>query len=185
RVQSPVHGKTGRRLGLRGGYRWASAWHKRAGGIQDHNRRGGGRMTKSIQAALALAATAMFASACSEAPEQAEIAPDAPSGIALANGRLMLPAVAGNPGAVYFDVSNSSDRNMVIRAVAVEGAGSAMNQPAAMEELCQVRSRPDEAVRFAPGEQDGRAMDLADAGRAGGESEVTVTFVGGDKASRP
>ena len=142
-------------------------------------------MTKSIQAALALAATAMFASACSEAPEQAEIAPDAPSGIALANGRLMLPAVAGNPGAVYFDVSNSSDRNMVIRAVAVEGAGSAMMHNSDMEEMSQVMIRPDETVKFAPGEQHVMAMDLADTVTAGGESEVTVTFVGGDKASLP
>ena len=81
-------------------------------------------MTKSIRAALALAVAAALPVACSEAPEQAETAPDAPEGIAVTNGRLMLPAVAGNPGAVYFDIANSSDRDRMIRAASVEGAGS-------------------------------------------------------------
>ena len=143
-------------------------------------------MSKCIRAALALAVTAIAATACSEAPEQeAQTAPEAPDGIADTNGRLMLPAVAGNPGAVYFDVANSGERNMVIRAVDVQGAGSAMMHTGDMEEMSQVMVPPGETVKFAPGEQHVMAMDLADTLAAGGETEVTVTFVGGDKVSFP
>src|SRR5688500_18227115 len=83
-------------------------------------------MTKSIRAALALALAAALPAAGSDAPDEAASNPDAPEGIAVTNGRLMLPAVAGNPGAVYFDVANSGTSNKVIRAASVAGAGSAM-----------------------------------------------------------
>jgi hypothetical protein len=142
-------------------------------------------MTKSIRAALALAAAALMPMACSEAPEQAETAPEAPEGVTVTNARLMLPAVAGNPGAVYFDIANASDRNRVIRKAEVAGAGSATMHTADMQEMTQVMVGPGETVKFAPGEQHVMAMDLADTVTAGGNAEVTVTFVGGDKVSFP
>ena len=142
-------------------------------------------MTKSIRAALALAVVAALPLACSEAPEQADTAPDAPEGIAVENGRLMLPAVAGNPGAVYFDVKNDSDRNMVIRAVSVAGAASAEMHTKDMQMVLQTTVAPSATTKFEPGGQHVMAMDLADTVVAGGEAEVTLTFVGGDKVSFP
>ena len=145
-------------------------------------------MTKSIRAALALAVAAALPVACSEAPEQAETAPDAPEDIAVTNGRLMLPAVAGNPGAVYFDIANSSDRDRMIRAASVEGAGSSqmhVTEETGMQEILQVMVKAGETVKFEPGGTHLMAMDLADTLAAGGETEVTVTFVGGDKVSFP
>jgi periplasmic copper chaperone A len=142
-------------------------------------------MTKSIRAALALAIAAALPMACSEAPEQAEGAPDAPDGITVANGRLMLPAVAGNPGAVYFDVENSSDRNMIIRAVSVAGAGSAEMHNKDMQMVLQSAVPPGGSTKFEPGGHHIMAMSLADTVTAGGEAEVTLTFVGGDKVSFP
>jgi hypothetical protein len=142
-------------------------------------------MTKHIRAALALAAAALVPMACSEAPEQAEAAPEAPEGVTVTNARLMLPAVAGNPGAVYFDIANTSDRNRVIRKAEVAGAGSAMMHTADMQEMTQVMVGPGATVKFEPGGQHVMAMDLADTVSAGGNAEVTVTFVGGDKVSFP
>lgn len=142
-------------------------------------------MRNSIGAALALAITAAVSGACSEAPEQTAAAPEAPEGVAVSNARLMLPAVAGNPGAVYFDVENASDRNRVIRAVSVAGTGSAMMHTSDMQEMTQVVVGPGQTVKFAPGEQHVMAMDLADTVTAGAQAEVTVTFVGGDKVSFP
>ena len=142
-------------------------------------------MTKHIRAALALAVAALVPMACSEAPEQSETAPEAPDGVSVTNARLMLPAVAGNPGAVYFDLENASETNRVIRAVSVAGAGSAMMHTGDMQEMTQVVTPPGETVKFAPGEQHVMAMDLADTVVAGGQAEVTVTFVGGDKVSFP
>jgi copper(I)-binding protein len=142
-------------------------------------------MTKSIRAALALAAVTLVPAACSEAPEQAQTEPDAPEGVSVKNARLMLPAVEGNPGAVYFDLENASERNRVIRAVSVVGAGSAAMHNGEMQEMTQVVTPPKGTVKFEPGEQHVMAMNLADTVVAGGQAEVTVTFVGGDKVRFP
>ena len=142
-------------------------------------------MRKSVLAALALAVTAFATVSCGEKPAEADAAPEAPAGITASNGRLMLPAVAGNPGAVYFDITNSGDRNMVIRGTSVANAGSAMMHTGDMQEMTQVMVGPGETVKFEPGGQHIMAMDLADTVVAGSEAEVTVTFVGGDKISFP
>ena len=140
-------------------------------------------MTKSIRAALALAAAAALPLACSEAPEQTEANPDAPEGIAVENGRLMLPAVAGNPGALYFEVKNDSDKNRVIRAVSVAGAGRAEMHTADMQMITQLTVPPKSSTAFEPAGEHVMVMDLADTVVAGGEAEATATFVGGDKVS--
>ena len=140
-------------------------------------------MTKSIRAALALAVAAALPMACSETPEQADTAPDAPEGIAVENARLMLPAVKGNPGALYFDVKNDSDKNRVIRAVAIAGAGSTEMHTADMQMITQLTVPPKATAGFKPGGEHVMAMDLADTVVAGGQAEVTATFVGGDKVS--
>ena len=145
-------------------------------------------MTKNIWAAFALTAAALGPAACSEAPDEAESAPEAPEGIAVENARLMLPAVAGNPGAVYFDVANSGDSNRVIRAASVAGAGNTemhVTTDGEMQMVLQVMVGPGETVKFEPGGRHLMAMDLADTVVAGGEAEVTLTFVGGDKVSFP
>lgn len=149
-------------------------------------------MKRTIWTAAALALAAVGPVACGEAPEEAPTGPEAPEGIAVSNGRLMLPPVAGNPGAVYFDVANSGASNKMIRAVSVEGAGSAVmhqmgtwnNQPS-MDEIIQIAVPAGETLTFEPGGLHVMANDLADTVTAGGQAEVTLTFVGGDKVSFP
>ena len=142
-------------------------------------------MKRGIWMAAALGFAATGLAGCGEAPEPAEAAPEGPEGISVADARLMLPAVAGNPGAVYFEVTNDSEKNRMIRAVSVAGAGSAMMHSADMQEMTQIAVPPGGSATFAPGEQHIMAMDLADTVTAGGEAEVTLTFVGGDKFSFP
>jgi copper(I)-binding protein len=145
-------------------------------------------MTKNIWAALALAAAALGPAACGEAPDEAEAAPEAPEGIAVENARLMLPAVAGNPGAAYFDVVNSGDRDRMIRAASVAGAGTTqmhVTNEGGMQEILQVMAKAGETTKFEPGGTHVMAIDLADTVVAGGDAEVTVIFVGGDKVSFP
>lgn len=150
--------------------------------------------TKIICASLAALGLALGTAACSgeaEAPAQ-EAAPDAPEGITVSGGWMALPAVAGNPAAVYFTVSNSSDRNRMIRAVDVAGAGSAVmhqmdtwNLEPSMDEVMQLDIPAGESVEFKPGDYHVMAMDLDETLAPGGQTEVTLTFVGGDKISFP
>lgn len=142
-------------------------------------------MNRSVWSAVALALGALGPAACSETPEAAESGPAAAEGIAVSNARLMLPAVAGNPGAVYFDVSNTGSDNRVIRAVAIAGAGSADMHTKDMQLMAQIAVPPGGTTQFAPGDKHVMAMDLADSVTAGSQAEVTLTFVGGTEVSFP
>src|SRR5690349_2379225 len=106
-------------------------------------------MKRSVWSAIALGIVALGPTACGNAPEEAETGPAAPDGIAVSNARLMLPAVAGNPVAVYFDVANSGSTGRMIRAAAVEGAASSMmhtTTEGAMQETLQVMVAPGETL---------------------------------------
>lgn len=145
-------------------------------------------MKRSVWSAIALGIAAFGPTACGEAPEATETGPAAPEGISVTNARLMLPAVAGNPGAVYFDVANSGTTGRMIRAASVSGAGSAMmhtTTDGTMAETLQIMVAPGETVKFEPGGAHVMAMNLADTVKAGTTAEVTLTFVGGDAISFP
>lgn len=135
--------------------------------------------------AAALGAATCALAACSEAPTAPDEGAKASAGVTVSNARLMLPAVKGNPGAAYFDISNGSQKNMVIRAVSVAGAQNAMMHTADMQEEAQVVLGPGETVKFEPGGQHVMAMGLADTVTAGSKADVTVTFVGGDTVTVP
>ena len=149
--------------------------------------------TNRLLAGLAALSLAFAAAGCGGEPEApASTAPDAPEGVTISDGRLMLPAVAGNPGAVYFTIKNSGPDDVMIRAASVAGAASAMMHQTAewnlqvdMQELMQVAVPKGSEVVIAPGGMHVMAMELDDALTVGGETEVTLTFVGGDKASFP
>jgi copper(I)-binding protein len=144
-------------------------------------------MRKTMLGALALGIAALGPAGCGEEPA-AEAEAGTVEGIAITNARLMLPAVAGNPGAVYFDLANSGERDRMIRAASVEGAGSAMmhaTEPTGMQETLQVMAKAGETVKFEPGGTHVMAMNLADTIAAGGQANVTVTFVGGDEVTFP
>lgn len=145
-------------------------------------------MKRSVWSALALGIAAAGPTACGEAPEEAAASPAAPDGITVSDARLMLPAVAGNPGAVYFDLANSSSSGHMIRAASVTGAGSAMMHTTTedgMQETLQVMVPAGGEVKFEPGGAHIMAMNLSDTVTPGSKAEVTLTFVGGDKISFP
>ena len=148
-------------------------------------------MSKCIRAALALAVTAIAATACSEAPEQeAQTAPEAPDGIAVTNGRLMLPAVAGNPGAVYFDLAYDGDRSVALNRAHVEGAESATlheyaewNRQMQMAEMLPLVLKKGDTLAFEPGGKHVMAMGVSPELQPGGTTEVTLIVSGGDKTT--
>ena len=150
-------------------------------------------MKTAIFAPFALVLGTLGLAACGSEPEPAaDAGPRAPEGISITDGRLVLPAVGGNPGAVYFTVHNDADRQNMIRAVRVEGAQSAVmhqmgtwnNQPN-MDEVMQIAVPAGGELEFKPGDLHVMAMDLGDTLAAGGTTDVTLTFVGGAQATFP
>jgi copper(I)-binding protein len=152
-------------------------------------------MRKSVLAAAALAVATIGLAGCGSEPaptETAPEAPEAPEGVAVTNARLILPAVKGNPGALYFAIANTGSSNLVVRAASIDGAGSAVfhkmgtwNKQVSMDEVGQIPVPPGSTVTLEPGGMHVMAIDLADTVVAGGKTEVTLTFVGGDKISFP
>jgi len=153
-------------------------------------------MKPLISAVCALCLASLLVG-CGSEPEQpsadqAGRDPDAPAGIAVSGGQLTLPAVSGNPGAVYFTVTNDGQDEVAIRSVSVADAGMAMlhetvaeGSTARMQKRGEVAVPAGSSVTFEPGGLHVMAMGLPDNLAAGGSTEVTLTFTSGDKVSFP
>ncbi|TXG94291.1 MAG: copper chaperone PCu(A)C [Rhodocyclaceae bacterium] len=147
-------------------------------------------MKSIIFAPLALALAAATLTACNEKPAQTADEVNAKPGVAVTNGRLVLPAVSGNPAALYFDIVNNGDDYAVLRKAEVPGAKeTAMHQSVTangvtqMQPLAPVNLEKGKPVKFEPSGYHVMVMGLAPAPKAGETTEVTLTFAGGDKLS--
>ena len=150
--------------------------------------------SKQIFASLAAVSLALGTAACGGAAEEEPVAtaPEGPAGVTITDGFLNLPAIPGNPGAVYFTIANASEEQATIRGADMIGSTSAMLHETSewsgqmdMQELIQVPVPAGETVVFEPGGKHVMVYELGDVLVAGGETEVTLTFVGGDKLSFP
>lgn len=150
-------------------------------------------MKSAILASAALVLGTLGLAACSdEQPAPSDESDTAQDGITVNEARLILPAVAGNPGAAYFTVKNDGDRDRFIRAASIEGAQSAVlhqmgtwNRQPSMDEVTQIAVPAGGELVFEPGGLHVMANDLADTVAAGGQTEVTLTFIGGKTATFP
>ena len=150
-------------------------------------------MKKAILASAALAIAGIGLSGCGqEAAAPVETAPEGFPGVTVTDGRLVLPAVKGNPAAVYFDIAYEGDRVALIRAVSVQKSESALMHTTVeaqgqtfMEELLQVKLESGEPVKFERGGHHLMVEGLDETVAAGDTIEVTLTFLGGDKLSFP
>lgn len=140
--------------------------------------------------ALALSLTACQQGAPDQAgaTEAATAAPDAKPGMALSAGRLVLPVVAGNPAAAYFDLTNGGGEAVTLAAVSIEGAAKAeMHQTVGgkMSPLDGATVEPGATLKFEPGANHVMAFELDPKLAPGGTTEITLTFANGDKLSAP
>lgn len=143
---------------------------------------------KQIGLALALSVSLATLSACSE--EAAAPAAAAESGIAITDPRMVLNAVTGRPAAIYFTVTNNTDRPVTIRGASVANADSAelheymeWDRQMIMGEMAPTPLQPGESLEFAPGGKHIMAMGVSDQLQAGGTTEVTLNLLGGGKES--
>lgn len=147
-------------------------------------------MMRKALTVLAPLALGLALSACQQeakAPEApASATPDAKPGVAVADARLVLPAVKGNPGVAYFTLANSDTKAVALAAVAVDGAGKAeMHQTVGgkMGPVDRVDIDPNASVSFAPGGLHVMLFDLDPKLTAGSTAELTLIFADGDKLS--
>lgn len=145
----------------------------------------------SVAPILLVLCTGALASCQKESPP-AEAAPEGIPGVSASNARLVLPAVKGNPGVIYFDIINAGDEFVAMRTVEVAAAKQTtmhetitQNGQTTMAEMAPLTLNKGEPVKFEPGGKHVMAMDLDPALKAGDTTEVTVTFAGGDKMSFP
>ena len=137
---------------------------------------------------FALAAAALLSACQQQDPAPADPSPEAKPGLALSAGRLVLPAVRGNPGAAYFTLTNGGAAPATLAAVWIDGADKAeMHETAggSMAPLAALEVKPGETVAFEPGAKHVMAFGLKPGLEPGGEAEMTVTFADGDKLSAP
>lgn len=152
-------------------------------------------MKNIILAGVAFGIAGMALSGCGGGASDTEqaAAPEGFPGITVSDGRLVLPAVKGNPGAVYFNIDYSGNDIAVIRAASVKGSKSAQLHQTAkgahgesqMQEVLSIKLEKGKTLKFEPGGDHVMAMDLDDTLKPGGNTEVTLTFLGGDKVSFP
>jgi copper(I)-binding protein len=132
-------------------------------------------------AALALAS-------CNQQPAATADQTPAAGQISVTEGKLVLPAVAGNPGAAYFTVSNKTAQAASLAAVSVEGATKAeMHETSggSMQPLTTLTLGPGATLTFAPGEKHVMVFGVPKTLQAGATSSITLTFAGGKTASGP
>lgn len=114
--------------------------------------------------------------------------PDAKPGIVASDGKLVLPIVAGRPGAVYFTVRNDGAEPVTLAGVHVaEVRRAEMHQTngGSMARVDSLPVDPGASMVFAPGGLHVMAFDVSPNLKAGGTTELTLTFSDGDKLSMP
>ena len=141
---------------------------------------------KTAFAALALSLTL---AACSQSDQAATPVDENPTGLVVTNARLMLPPVAGNPAAVYFDLAYEGEQGLTIRKADVEGAGMTMMHDygeydfkVQMMEALPVALTKGSKVEFKPGALHVMAMDPPATWKPGDKVKVTLRYRGREMA---
>ena len=134
---------------------------------------------------LAVSLAALSLSACSgEAAKPdavASAAPDAKPGVKVTDARVVLPGVAGNPGAAYFSLDNQSNANVSIAAVTIDGIGRTEMHAGDMKVVASGKAEAKTHLDFKQGGAHVMLFDVSDRLKPGDETELTVTFADGDK----
>ena len=149
-------------------------------------------MTKSFFVGLALGTATLGLSACGGGASEEAAAPDGVPGLSVANARMVLPAVEGNPAAIYLDLSYDGDRTPAVNRVVVDGAESAVMHEMGewdgkmeMMEMLPIVMKKGDTVKFEPGAKHIMVEGLSPELQAGGTTEATIVIAGGDKLRLP
>lgn len=141
------------------------------------------RLTAALLAATLPLAT--LAACDRKAPETT--ATPSPSAIVVVSGaRLVLPAVPGNPAALYLTVANPGDAPIRLTRISVAGAASTElheTRGGAMTPVEGLDIAPGAAVSLEPGARHAMVMGLNPAPAVGSDVAVTLDLANGATAS--
>lgn len=120
-----------------------------------------------------------------------QVANDAPSPVdtvRIDGGRLIMPAAAGNPAALYFDATNTGEAHAHLTAVALQsGARGDFRElrEAAEKPQANVEIAPGETVRLGPGGIYAAITDFGSDVVPGATVNAEVTLSDGSKVTFP
>lgn len=141
--------------------------------------------TMKLSSLVPLAAIALAACGQSGPPAGES---DAKSGeLTIADGRIVLPAVSGNPGAAYFTLTNGSSEPATLAAASVAGTTKAeMHESSgtSMTPIANVTLGPGASVAFERGAKHVMLFGVK-ALKPGETAKLTLTFSGGKTAVAP
>ena len=144
-------------------------------------------MKTTIFASIALGLCTVGLTACGEQPAE-EALPEGMANVTVTNGRIVLPAVKGNPAALYFDIVNNGSEYLMLRKVQVQGGkGAKMHDTVeqggvtGMAPIGGINVAAGEPVSLKPGGKHVMINELDPGLQAGGTTPVALTFVGGDQ----
>ncbi len=115
-------------------------------------------------------------------------APEAKPGISVSEGKMILPAVSGNPGGVYFTLENGGEAKVSVASISIDGVGKTEIHETIGGQMKPVERLDVEGKTTVKLERGGlhvMAFNLDNKLQAGGTTEMTVTFSDGDKVSAP
>jgi len=146
------------------------------------------RFALPLAASLSVLALAACGGAKDEEKAAPTAAPEAKPGISVSEGKMILPAVSGNPGGVYFALANGGEAKVSIATIAIDGVGKTeVHQTIGgqMKPVDRLDVEGKTTLKFERGGLHVMAFDLDSKLQAGGTTEMTVTFSDGDKVSAP
>ena len=146
------------------------------------------RFALPLAASLSVLALAACGGAKDEEKAAPTAAPEAKPGISISAGKMILPAVSGNPGGVYFTLENGGEAKVAIASIAIDGVGKTEDHETVGGQMKPVERLDVEGkstLKFERGGLHVMAFELDGKLQAGGTTEMTVTFSDGDKVSAP
>jgi copper(I)-binding protein len=133
---------------------------------------------------LPLAALACTLAGCGKTDKAPPVAAEPE----VTEGKLVLPAVAGNPGAAYFSVKNNGAEPASLAGASVEGASKAeLHETSAksMAPLTTVTLGPGASAAFEPGGKHVMVFGVSKALKPGDTVKLTLFFSGGKTVTGP
>lgn len=150
-------------------------------------------MDKSRSFSLIAAALLVSLGACKQEAATTQdgastAASEANAGISARDGKLVLPAVAGRPGAAYFTVRNDSSAPVALTGVTIAGAAKTQMHETSggtMKAVDSLPIAPGAEIEFSPGGLHVMVFDISPTLKPGQSTDLTLTFANGETIKMP